>query len=270
MEAAEALQDETIIVNIRGQDLVAIEVRYHRSCYKDYTEFLVHQKGNKASGNQSCTSYKKALEVFCCTVVDTCIIDKLQIMRMVSLQELFIKTVREVENLDDSVEVRGFYLKQKLKARYPLLQFLKHIKRNSSENVFCKEGFSLLADRWTFQSDLEKLESTDCECQGPQLGSDYHCQESRRILYLASQHLQGFIIDTPALSGWPPTANDIRDSAQQLIPPQLFYFLAWITGSANVVEFNNFVEAGDDVRRKLLSVAQDIVYISTKGRKTKP
>ena len=44
LEAAEALQDESILVNIRGQDLVAIEVCYHRSCYKDYTGFLVHQK----------------------------------------------------------------------------------------------------------------------------------------------------------------------------------------------------------------------------------
>ena len=128
----------SILTNIRGQDLVAIEVRYHRSCYKDYTRILVHQKGNKASGNQSYTSYNKAFEVFCRSVVDTCIIDKLQIMRMVSLQELFIKTVREVENLDDSVEIRGFYLKQKLNARYPMLQSLKHIKRNSSEIVFCK------------------------------------------------------------------------------------------------------------------------------------
>ena len=45
-------------MNIHGQDLVPIEVRYHRSCYK----------------------------------------------------ELLIKTVREVENLDDSVKIRGFYL----------------------------------------------------------------------------------------------------------------------------------------------------------------
>ena len=50
-----ALQDESILVNIGGQDLVAIEVRYHKSCYKDYTGFLVHQKRNKASGNQSYT-----------------------------------------------------------------------------------------------------------------------------------------------------------------------------------------------------------------------
>ena len=69
-------------------------------------------------------------------------------MRMVSL-ELLIKTVREVENLDDSVEFWGFYLKQKLKARYPSLLFLKHSKTNVSEIMLCKEGSSLLADMWT-------------------------------------------------------------------------------------------------------------------------
>ena len=106
MEATDALQ-ESILANIRGQNLAVIEVHYHRQCYKDYTGFLVHQKGNNASGNQSYTSYKKAFEVFCSTIVDTCTIDRLQIMRMVSLQELFIKIVREVENLDDSVIIQG-------------------------------------------------------------------------------------------------------------------------------------------------------------------
>ena len=106
---------------------------------------------------------RKHLRCSAVLLLNTCIIDKLHIMRMVSLQELFIKTLQEVENLDDSVEIRGFYLKQKLKARYPLLQFLKPIQRNSSEIVFCKEDSSLLADKWMSQSDLEKLESTDCE-----------------------------------------------------------------------------------------------------------
>ena len=88
MEAAEALHDESILVNIRGQHLIAIEVRYHRSCYK------------------------------------------------VSFQELFIKTVREVKNRVDNVEIRDFYLKQKQKARYLSLQLLKPTNRNASEIVF--------------------------------------------------------------------------------------------------------------------------------------
>ena len=57
------------------------------------------------------------------------------------------------------------------------------------------------------------------------------------------------------------------DSAQQLIPPQLFNFLA---DSTDVVEFHNCAETNEDIRRKLLSLAQNIVYISTKGRKTLP
>ena len=65
--------------------------------------------------------------------------------------------------------------------------------------------FSLLADQWTSQSDLEKLENTECEYdsegEGPQLGSDYYCQESRRTLYLVSQHLQEVIIGTPGMVG---------------------------------------------------------------------
>ena len=65
--------------------------------------------------------------------------------------------MREVENLDDSVEIRGFYLKKKLKAHYLSLQFLKPTKRNASEIMLCKEGSNLIADRWTSQSDMEKL-----------------------------------------------------------------------------------------------------------------
>ena len=125
--------------------------------------FFVHQKGINASENQSFTSYKKAFEVFCSTVADTCITDRLQIIWMVSWQELFIKTVWEVENLDDSVEIQGFYLKQKPNAHYPSLSFSKSTKRNASDIGFCKEGSSILDDRWTSQSGLEKTESTDCE-----------------------------------------------------------------------------------------------------------
>ena len=37
LNAAKVRQDERIIVAIEREDVVAIEVKYHRSCYKDYT-----------------------------------------------------------------------------------------------------------------------------------------------------------------------------------------------------------------------------------------
>ena len=36
LRAAQIRNDERILTNIQGQDTIAIEVRYHRTCYKDY------------------------------------------------------------------------------------------------------------------------------------------------------------------------------------------------------------------------------------------
>ena len=141
-----------------------------------------------------------------------------------------LKTVREVENLDDSVEIQGFYLKQKLNLiwrnwRAPIVNMTVKAKGHNMDQIIIVKK---VVESCTLQVNI----------------------------------LRESIIDTPALSGWPPTANDIRDSAQQLMPPQLLNFLAWSTGSADVVGFDNCVDTGDDVRRKLLYVVQDIcIYI---------
>ena len=43
-EAAELKKDEQILIHIRGQDCVAIEVRYHKPCYMNYTSFLIRKE----------------------------------------------------------------------------------------------------------------------------------------------------------------------------------------------------------------------------------
>ena len=37
---AEQMNDERILMQIRGKDYVALEVRYHKVCYSNYTKFL--------------------------------------------------------------------------------------------------------------------------------------------------------------------------------------------------------------------------------------
>ena len=39
-QAAEDNKNETLLMQIKDKDCVAIEVRYHNSCYKDYTRYL--------------------------------------------------------------------------------------------------------------------------------------------------------------------------------------------------------------------------------------
>lgn len=49
MEAAEELKDEDILLQIRDRDLVALEVRYHRSCFKTYTGKYLRQVNSLSS-----------------------------------------------------------------------------------------------------------------------------------------------------------------------------------------------------------------------------
>jgi hypothetical protein len=47
--AAERIDDETILKDIRGKDCSCIEVQYHKSCYNDYVRVL---KGNDSVGEK--------------------------------------------------------------------------------------------------------------------------------------------------------------------------------------------------------------------------
>ena len=39
-QAAEDNKNETLLMQVKDKGCVAIEVRYHNSCYKDYTRYL--------------------------------------------------------------------------------------------------------------------------------------------------------------------------------------------------------------------------------------
>ena len=70
---------------------------------------------------------------------------------------------------------------------------------------------------------------------------------------------------------WPPTAPDVTfQSAKQAIPTALYNFLALITGSSDDVLHEGFVETSPENDRKLVSIAQDILYLSSKGRIATP
>ena len=57
--AAERKNDEWILVQIRGKDCVALEVRYHKVCYC------------KSESERSVSVYEKSHDVFCKEVIET-------------------------------------------------------------------------------------------------------------------------------------------------------------------------------------------------------
>lgn len=73
-EAATAKNDEQILLQIRNKDCVAIEVRYHQKCYKNYTNFLYRQK--ESTGAESSLLFAAGFEMFCHDVIDPLIEQK--------------------------------------------------------------------------------------------------------------------------------------------------------------------------------------------------
>jgi len=118
--------DDRILLQIKDKDCVAIEVRYHRKCYTNYTNFL-HRQEKKASDGAKYL-YDAGYEQFCKEVVEE-LINKKQITFMSHLYSKFVKIVRRVEGLDAS-GFGKFRLKERLTRSYPQLVFVTPKRRS--------------------------------------------------------------------------------------------------------------------------------------------
>ena len=66
MVAAKLEQDQSLLIQIEDRDCVAIEVRYHASCHKQYTNFLSR---SEPAGEKE-QLYAKAFDYFCTYAID--------------------------------------------------------------------------------------------------------------------------------------------------------------------------------------------------------
>ena len=87
-QAAEDNNDEALPLQIKDKDCVALEVKYHNSCYRDYTRYLTKQP----TTGKGDASYPEAFDVFSQTVKSR-IIDNKEIRRLRKLNDMFIKQV---------------------------------------------------------------------------------------------------------------------------------------------------------------------------------
>ncbi|XP_041360288.1 uncharacterized protein LOC121376477 [Gigantopelta aegis] len=165
-EAATQKCDETILLHIRDKDCVAIEVKYHRSCYKNYTRFLRKKKSEPVPIQQYSTAYA----LFCETVVVTRLLKNHEILRMSLLLLLFRRFVSKHE-MNDATSYRTDQLKRRIENDYPQLTFHSPCRKNVSELVFTEtlshddllEGFQSESE---LGSDLTPSD-TDTEASSP-------------------------------------------------------------------------------------------------------
>ncbi|XP_078268132.1 uncharacterized protein LOC144600415 [Rhinoraja longicauda] len=84
LTAATMKQDEALLLHIRDRDLVAIEARYHKSCYLRYTKVVSNFAKISNQDNQQ-QLYEKSYSSFCKRVIEERIIRGKELLRLVNL-----------------------------------------------------------------------------------------------------------------------------------------------------------------------------------------
>ena len=97
-EAATRKEGQRILVNIQDKDCIALEVKYHQKCYKNYTSFLFNapQKEPAADdyANGKCSYIKSLGEL--CKFVQHEVLESHGVFCLNILKAKFVKIVREV------------------------------------------------------------------------------------------------------------------------------------------------------------------------------
>ena len=221
--AATMKQDEALLLRIRDQDLVAIEARYHKSCYLRYTKVVAKSVEISKQEYQQ-QMYEKSYISFCKKVIEERIIRGKEILRLSKLNQLFIKEVREIENTDASSYKTGC-LKARLKRSHPVFCFARPSRQIESDIVFVET----LGVEEVVEDAVKDLSSENGECSEivdenqPGGSSSHHL----RNMFHAAQILQESINNAPNPIQWLPTAADTTiEKPKEIVPTELYNFLA--------------------------------------------
>ena len=201
---------------------------YHSSCYKSYTRFLTKTK--TVTSNEA-GEYSNAFDVFCVETVEKRIIENREILRMTKLKDIFVKTVLEIDNVHLTV-YKNCNLKRRIKSRYPQLHFIKQSQKNKCEVVLCEAddvGVCRAINSDSFTSTDSEIDVNDnAQMFSPDL-------DLLKNLYSSAIALKTNIENVKGLScSWPPTGSDLTmKAAEEIIPAELFNFLAWLIGASD-------------------------------------
>ncbi|XP_013419887.1 uncharacterized protein LOC106180450 isoform X1 [Lingula anatina] len=132
-KTAERKKDESILMHIRDKDCAAIGVRYHHSCYKEYTRPV--KQDTPEAANVERHPYTKSYQHFCKEVVQKRIIEGQAVLRMTQLLQYFKNYVMKFESVDAS-DYRSSQLKARLMTNFPQLTFHTLSSKSSSTLVY--------------------------------------------------------------------------------------------------------------------------------------
>ena len=231
LEQAINEQNTRILRIIQHQDCVALEVKYHATCYLNYTRPLT-RKGNKQQHDRH---YTESFKKFCKDVVEEKLIKEEKAWELVALKKKFVQVVAEVEKVDAS-SYKTNSLKGRLQSTYPSLRFARPKNPNESDIVYAKQlsAETLFANS---RASVDGPSGTDTSTDSEE-DEGFVLQRSRATgstlteLYNSALDLKKEIEDIPTQTmPWPPDSRHLTlDTAEKIVPTKLYNFLSWMDG----------------------------------------
>ena len=310
---------KNILIQVDGRDPVALEVRYHNSCFNHFkyaAEFRIKKRENQ-NVPKPVPALHEAYQNFCREVIDNRVAQG-EAIRLNNLRDLFLGFVNDRENYE-TYSTQS--LKNRLKKSHPELQFYK-TSFNESEIVVCNDSpcvdLSVACDNdddlssvrseqieseshISHDTDAESLAPSSSTVQSPDLSPissrapspdpsphpPSHQSQRRpqrqvpnqsgslehhevRDIFMASQIVKRDVKDAKEITSWPPTEDDISSSVvSDIVPSCLFNLIAWSAGVSDEVSGEK-VNVSESQELKINSICQDIISLSSGGRKKMP
>ena len=267
--AATIRDDQRILSEISGKDLVAIEVKYHRSCYRSYsspkTLERLRQKDNQS---RHLSGYDGAFESLS-EYVQQKIVDDFDIVSMPSLKEKYI------ERLAQNGIVNENYHAEKLKNHLikklgNALEFWHFSFRVKFEIVYSKElPTGKIIEEHVAESESDPDLSSDEDDKAKE--ADIAERQSNVDIYHTAKLIRSLLLDMEDTLPWPPLPEDIIDSNINL-PDSVYNLIARILTEDNGNDpiSSARISVPMKLHMKVQFIAQDLLYCVSNGRVATP
>lgn len=254
LEAAKARKDSRLIVSLDGRDAIAIEVCYHKSCYRQYTNLKQAKTVHEIPG-EGLDEYHAAFEDLK-EEIDTKLFKNFEVLDMSYLRDRFVNFL-SVHGINNPL-YRAEKLKSRILKAYPgRVSFWHPRKRSQTELVFCTEV-----------SKGQIIESAVSASGDENMDIPVH-NDDINYLYHAAKTVRASLLSQDVEMPWPPYANDLKED-KVLLPTSVHNLLSWILTDDDFqhgINEDERVELVDQtVKRLVQSFGQDLMYAASKGK----
>ena len=260
LKAAQIRDDRRLLLQIHGQDTIAMEIKYRKSCYVQYVRagaLAKLEEQNCEDENIARESYNRAFSNIR-EYVNNTVLKERKAVKMSELLEQYIR--KQSQEGVNAPSYRSSKLKNRLiKSFGSRLSYRQPLDRSQSEIVYSSHVttgevvetvVNTSGDQWEDEEGIEEVTTK--------------AKEDEKYLHI--YHTAKMIVtEMKPVMTWPPTEDDL-DCGDTVVPDLLYNMLAWICSSDAEYSNKRVCGVSAEVRRLVLSLAQDLIHCVSRGR----